>query len=99
MIIESQIDTGSAEFKKNKTALLDQVSDWRRQVELVKLGGGEDAVKKHKARGKLTARERIELMIDQGSAFLEFSTLAAFEMYLIFDEMRESLRRRREQER
>ena len=81
MIIESQIDTGSAEFKKNKTALLDQVSDWRRQVELVKLGGGEDAVKKHKARGKLTARERIELMIDQGSAFLEFSTLAAFEMY------------------
>lgn len=81
MIIESQIDTGSAEFKKNKAALLEQVSDWRRQVEIVKLGGGEDAVKKHKARGKLTARERIELMIDQGSAFLEFSTLAAFEMY------------------
>ena len=81
MIIESQIDIGSAEFKKNKAALLEQVSDWRRQVEIVKLGGGEDAVKKHKARGKLTARERIELLIDQGSAFLEFSTLAAFEMY------------------
>lgn len=81
MIIESQIDTGSVEFKKNRAALLEQVSDWRRQVEIVKLGGGEDAVKKHKARGKLTARERIELMIDQGSAFLEFSTLAAFEMY------------------
>lgn len=81
MIIESQIDTGSAEFIKNKAALLEQVSDWRRQVEIVKLGGGEDAVKKHKARGKLTARERIDLLIDQGSAFLEFSTLAAFEMY------------------
>ncbi len=81
MIIESQIDIGSVEFKKNKAALLEQVSDWRRQVETVKLGGGEAAVKKHKARGKLTARERIELLIDQGSAFLEFSTLAAFEMY------------------
>ena len=81
MIIESQIDIGSVEFKKNKAALLEQVSDWRRQVEIVKLGGGEAAVKKHKARGKLTARERIELLIDQGSAFLEFSTLAAFEMY------------------
>lgn len=81
MIIETQIDTGSEEFKKNRQALLEQVQKWRALAEKAKLGGGEDAMKKHKARGKLTARERIEALIDPGTAFLEFSTLAAFEMY------------------
>jgi 3-methylcrotonyl-CoA carboxylase beta subunit len=81
MILESLIDTNSAEFQKNKSALLEQVQNWRSRIEIAKLGGGEEAQKKHKARGKLTARERIEALIDQGSAFLEFSTLAAFDMY------------------
>lgn len=81
MILETQIDSSSPDFKKNKQALSEQVSDWRRQVEKVKLGGGPDALKKHKARGKLTARERIEGLLDPGSAFLEFSTLAAWDMY------------------
>ncbi len=81
MIIESQIDINSAEFKLNKSALFTLVQNWRRQVEITKLGGGTEAIKKHKARGKMTARERIEALLDQGSAFLEFSTLAAFDMY------------------
>lgn len=81
MILESQIDTTSEDFKKNKMALLAQVEQWRRQIELTKLGGGVDALKKHKSRGKLTARERIEALIDPGTAFLEFSTLAAYQMY------------------
>lgn len=81
MILESLIDTNSAEFQKNKSALLEQVQNWRSKIDFAKLGGGEEAQKKHKARGKLTARERIEALVDQGSAFLEFSTLAAFEMY------------------
>ncbi len=81
MMIESQIDLNSAEYKNNKAAMLEQVKNWRRQVEIVKQGGGEDSVKRHKARGKLTARERIELLLDPGSAFLEMSTLAGFEMY------------------
>ncbi len=81
MILESSLDTQSSEFKKNKAALVTQVEHWRRQIEVTKLGGGEDAVKKHKARGKLTARERIENLIDPDSAFLEFSTLAAKDMY------------------
>lgn len=81
MILESQIDVNSEDFKKNKSALLEQVQNWRRQVEIAKLGGGEESLKKHKSRGKLTARERIETLLDQGSAFLEFSTLAAFDMY------------------
>jgi len=81
MILETQIDSSSEEFKKNKAALLQQVEEWRRRVEIVKAGGGADAMKKHKSRGKLTARERIEGLLDQGTAFLEFSTLAAWEMY------------------
>ncbi len=81
MIIETQIDTSSEDFKKNRLALLEQVQKWRGLAEKAKLGGGEEAMKKHKSRGKLTARERIESLIDPGTAFLEFSTLAAFDMY------------------
>lgn len=81
MILESQINTGSADFQKNKESLLAHVNAWRQKVEIAKKGGGEEAMKKHKSRGKLTARERIETLIDPGSAFLEFSTLAAYDMY------------------
>ena len=81
MILQTQIDTQSPDFKKNKVSILSQVTEWRRRIELAKLGGGEEALKKHKARGKLTARERIEGLLDPGTAFLEFSTLAAADMY------------------
>ena len=81
MIIESQIEVNSATFKANKLALLTQVQNWKHLVEVAKLGGGEQSAIKHKSRGKLMVRERIELLIDQGSAFLEFSTLAAIGMY------------------
>lgn len=81
MILESLLDTQSSEFKKNRSALLEQVQHWRHQVNIVLQGGGEEAVKKHKARAKLTARERIEAVVDSGTAFLEFSTLAAKDMY------------------
>jgi len=81
MILETQISTDSDEFKKNKAALLEQVQQWRKKVETAKLGGGEESQAKHKSRGKMTVRERIEALIDPGTAFLEFSTLAADGMY------------------
>ena len=81
MILQTTIDTESADYKKNKANTISQVSEWRRKVEIAKRGGGEDAVKKHKARGKMTARERIDGLLDPGTAFLEFSTLAAIDMY------------------
>lgn len=56
-------------------------TDLRERLATVFKGGGEAAVAKHKARGKLLARERIDALIDAGSAFLEFSTLAANGMY------------------
>jgi 3-methylcrotonyl-CoA carboxylase beta subunit len=80
-ILDSHIDTNSSDFKANRDAMLNVVGQWRERVELVKQGGGADATKKHKARGKMTARERIEALVDGGTAFLEFSTLAAWDMY------------------
>ncbi len=61
--------------------MLALVKEWRARIIQVKLGGGAESLKKHKARGKLTARERIEALVDNGSAFLEFSSLAAWDMY------------------
>ncbi|WP_413558904.1 carboxyl transferase domain-containing protein [Bdellovibrio sp. HCB209] len=80
-ILDSHIDTNSSDYKANRDAMLTVVGQWRERVELVKQGGGADATKKHKARGKMTARERIEALVDGGTAFLEFSTLAAWDMY------------------
>jgi len=50
-------------------------------VDQIKLGGGHEAQQKHKSRGKLTARERIEALLDPGTAFLELGILAAWDMY------------------
>ncbi len=79
--IESVLSVGSAEYVANRNAMKSLVDVWRERVATVRAGGGEDAVAKHKSRGKLTARERIEALIDPGTAFLELSTLAAWEMY------------------
>ena len=79
--LESSLDVQSSEFRKNAQAMRELVEQWRERVTEVKLGGGQDALDRHKARGKLIARERIERLVDKESAFLEFSTLAAWEMY------------------
>jgi 3-methylcrotonyl-CoA carboxylase beta subunit len=77
----SEIDASSVEFKQNQAAMQSLVREWRDRVATVKAGGGPDAIEKHKSRGKLTARERIDTLVDAGTAFLEISTLAAWEMY------------------
>ncbi len=81
MIIDTNLQTQSEDYKKNYAAMVDVVQNWRSKVDEVKLGGGKDALAKHKSRGKMTARERIEALIDPESSFLEFSTLAAIDMY------------------
>ena len=79
--LQSHINTKSAEFIANKEVMLEQVDDLRQKVELVKQGGGEEAAKRHQARGKLLSRDRINALIDPGSAFLEIGQLAAWEVY------------------
>lgn len=80
-IIQNEIDTASSEYVANRKSMLSQIQEFRKRIEQIKLGGGEDLLSKHKSRGKLTARERIENLIDSGSSFLEFSALAAWDMY------------------
>ncbi len=79
--LETQIDTQSNDFKENSAHLKNLVEEFRKQIATVKQGGGASAVEKHRKRGKLLARERIEKVLDADSPFLEFSTLAAHEMY------------------
>ncbi len=80
-VIDSTLDANSSQFQENKKSMLEHVNVFRERLSIVEKGGGEEAAKKHKARGKLTARERIQNLIDPGTAFLEFSAFAAYEMY------------------
>ncbi len=80
-VLQSQIDPRSEEFRANSEAMLALVEDLRAKVAQVELGGGEAARSRHTARGKLLARERIELLLDPGSPFLEIGQLAAWGLY------------------
>ena len=62
----------------NRAAMLEKIADLDAQHAVAVAGGGEKYVARHHARGKLTARERIELLLDPGSAFLELSPLAGW---------------------
>ena len=81
MILESQINPRSAEFQANAAAMRAVVDDLRAHVERVAQGGGETARAKHVARGKLLPRERVEMLLDPGTPFLEIAPLAALNMY------------------
>ena len=79
--LTSTIDTGSEEFAANRAAMLEQRDALKARLAAVALGGGEAACAKHKARGKLLPRERIDALLDPGSPFLEFSALAGDGQY------------------
>jgi 3-methylcrotonyl-CoA carboxylase beta subunit len=79
--LKSQVNPRSAEFQANQTAMQALVADLRAQAARVALGGSQKAVEKHRARGRLLARERIDLLLDPGAPFLEFSQLAAHGLY------------------
>src|SRR5262245_12908323 len=65
----------------NREAMRQLVAELRSKLETVKKGGGEAAVKRHKERGKMFVRERIDAVLDPDTPFLEFSPLAANGMY------------------
>ena len=77
----SKINTRDAAFAENEAHLFAQVADLRQVVAKIKLGGGEKYQQRHKARGKLLPRERLNGLLDDGSAFLELSQLAAHDVY------------------
>ncbi len=80
-VIKSATNPRSAEFKNNAEAMQCLVRDLREKVEVISLGGGERAREKHIKRGKLLPRERIRVLLDTGSPFLEVSQFAGYEMF------------------
>ena len=79
--LESKIDTNSEGFKANKEAFLKLLNEYKEIHKNVTRGGSETAIQKHKSRGKLLARERIDKLIDPNTPFLELSSLAAYNIF------------------
>jgi acetyl-CoA carboxylase carboxyltransferase component len=79
--IETRIRTGDAEFAANRDRMLALVGELRERVAGACAGGDERSRERHKSRGKLLARERIEALLDRDTPFLELSPLAAFGLY------------------
>jgi len=77
----SAVKPGSPDFLANRAAMQALVADLRSKVAQAALGGGQAARDRHLARGKLLPRERVGLLLDPGSPFLELSQLAGFELY------------------
>src|SRR6266480_4567518 len=79
-VLESHVEPGE-EHERRRARMEHLVADLRERTARVALGGGEKAVERHRSRGKLTARERIDRLVDPGSTFLELSALAAWDVY------------------
>ena len=81
-VLETKLNARSAEFQANAAAMRALVSDLQIQLAKSAAGGGEAARAKHVARGKLPPRERVQMLLDPGTPFLEIAPLAAHGMYL-----------------
>ena len=79
--IDTKLNSRSADFQANATAMRALVDDLKAQVAKAGQGGGEAARKKHLDRGKLLPRVRVQMLLDPGTPFLEIAPLAALHMY------------------
>ena len=79
--LASSINPASDEFKANDAAMSAIIEDLRLVTAKARLGGEEDARKRHQDRGKMLVRDRIDSLLDPGSPFLELSPLAAYQVY------------------
>jgi acetyl-CoA carboxylase carboxyltransferase component len=77
-VLPDRVDRDASEFAARRDSLLELLAEHDRQLALANGGGGEKYVERHRRRGKLLARERIELLLDPDSPFLELSPLAAW---------------------
>src|SRR3954469_13100977 len=80
-VLTSQLDREAEEFGRRRERMEGLVAEVRERTAQVASGGGEKATERHRSRGKLLARERIDRLVDPGTAFLELNALAAWEMY------------------
>src|SRR5213595_2815935 len=80
-VLTSQLDRNAEEFARRRERMEELVAELRERTALVSAGGGEKATERHRSRGKLPARERVDRLVDPGTAFLELNALAAWELY------------------
>nr|MDQ3057468.1 methylcrotonoyl-CoA carboxylase [Pseudomonadota bacterium] len=80
-LLTTTLNARSPDFLRNRDAMRTQVADLKDKVGAIALGGGTDARNKHTARGKLLPRDRVQMLLDPGTPFLELSQLAAYGMY------------------
>ena len=80
-VLHTQLNPRSADFQANAAAMRGLVDDLRLHLERIAQGGGEAPRAKHLARGKLLPRERVHMLLDPGTPFLEVAPLAALNMY------------------
>src|SRR3982751_727199 len=81
MPLHSSIDPASPDFARNAETMRALVAELRQKLDEVAGGGGEASRKRHVSRGKMLARQRVDLLVDPGTAFLELSPLAAYGLY------------------
>src|ERR1700739_3940790 len=81
MPLHSTIDPASSDFGRNADAMRALVAELREKHDQVAGGGGEASRARHTSRGKMLARQRVDLLVDPGTAFLELSPLAAYGLY------------------
>src|SRR5215475_12551072 len=79
--IISKVDPTSARYEKNMRGMAELVAAVRNEEELIRQGGGEKGIESQHAKKRLTARERINLLIDKNTGFFELGLYAAYEMY------------------
>ena len=80
-VLETKLNARSADFVANAAAMRSLVDDLNAKVDKAALGGGDAARAKHTARGKLLPRDRVQMLLDPGTPFLELSPMAAYGMY------------------
>src|ERR1035437_6161189 len=79
--LRSTLDSESVRAKDNRKALLALMAEMRAQEDTIREGGGAKAAEAQHGKGRLTVRERLALLLDEGTAFFELGLWAAYEMY------------------
>ena len=79
--LPTRVDRSAEDFARRREFNLSLIEDLKKLIDEVKRGGGEKYVTRHRSRGKMLARERINEICDPGTPFLEFSSLAANGLY------------------
>ena len=80
-VLSSEVERESSDFDRRRARMAELVAELRERTARVAQGGGDKATERHRSRGKLTARERIDRLVDPDTAFLELNALAAWQLY------------------